>query len=163
MLDLSNTGIREIPSSIGNLLELGYLDLSFTKITYLPEELKQLAKLILLSLLTEVPVRIISKLSNVMVLNMYGSYGDWQVKECRDVESRASLEELDCLKRLDDLGITICSMPAFRRFLNSRALKRSTRKLMLRNCKDLSTFHLSSVFKLVRELTVPTVSSSRSS
>lgn len=45
VLDLSFTSLREIPKSIGKLIELRHLNLSGTKITTLPKELACLAKL----------------------------------------------------------------------------------------------------------------------
>uniref|UniRef100_A0A803LT75 Uncharacterized protein n=1 Tax=Chenopodium quinoa TaxID=63459 RepID=A0A803LT75_CHEQI len=44
-LDLSGSHITELPSSIGNLIQLSYLDLSFTLIESLPESIDQLHQL----------------------------------------------------------------------------------------------------------------------
>ncbi|XP_008804288.4 LOW QUALITY PROTEIN: disease resistance protein RPS2-like [Phoenix dactylifera] len=161
LVDFSYTGMKAIPSSIGRLVQLRHLDLSFTKIKSLPKEIGELVNLMQLLLegtnkLSVISENVISKLSKLVVLNMYGSYGDWEVEGREgDVKSRgASIEELECLNRLSDLGITICNTTAWERFLRSHTLSKSTGLLNLKGCGDLNSVHLSSSLENLREVTI---------
>lgn len=161
LVDLSYTGMKAIPVGIDRLVQLRHLDLSFTKIKSLPKEIGELVNLMQLLLegtnkLAEIPENVMSKLSKLVVLNMYGSYGDWE-EEGREgglKRGGVSMEELECLKRLSDLGITICNTMAWDRFLRSHTLSKSTGLLTLKGCRDLSSVHLSSSLENLREVTI---------
>ncbi|XP_058010101.1 uncharacterized protein LOC131183340 [Hevea brasiliensis] len=76
VLDLSSTGIRELPMEISKLNSLQYLNLSKTLIRQLPVELKMLVNLKYLNLennidINMIPRGVISSLSSLQVLEMY--------------------------------------------------------------------------------------------
>lgn len=161
LLDLSHTGIRDIPSELCSLVQLRHLDLSFTKIKSLPKEIGRLVNLIQLlvegtSSLATIPGGVIPNLSKLLSLNLYDSYGDWEINDSQGDGGGggASVEELECLSQLNDLGITISNPPSLERFSSSRALTRSTRRLIVKRCKDLESMHLSSCFERLRIVTI---------
>lgn len=161
LVDFSHTGMKAIPTGIDRLVQLRHLDLSFTKIKSLPREVGELVNLMQLLLegtskLSMIPDNVISKLSKLLVLNMRGSYGNWDVEDGEgEVErSGASIEELERLKQLSDLGITICNTQAWERFLKSHTLSKSTGLLTLKNCENLKSVHLSSGLEKLREVTI---------
>ncbi|KAF8391889.1 hypothetical protein HHK36_022229 [Tetracentron sinense] len=141
VLDLSLTRIREFPMEIVKLGELQYLNLSETPIKTLPEEVKKLVKLEFLNLrrtdsLSTIPLRVISRLPRLQVLNLYddGWEKDW---------GGASIEELECLKYLKVLGIIIRTVLDLRRCYNSHKLSRCTNSLCITKCQGLTSFPLS--------------------
>lgn len=168
LLDLSHTRVRKIPSEIGSLVSLRYLDLSFTKIKVLPQEIGNLVNLVQLLLegtssLASIPGGIIPKLTKIVALNLYASFGDWGVTaKATDpsgdstAESAAtSIEELKCLKQLNELGITICNTQALEDFVDSSGLTESTRYLFVNECEDLKNLHLSkSSFEKLQRVTI---------
>ncbi|KAF8388135.1 hypothetical protein HHK36_026801 [Tetracentron sinense] len=145
ILDLSMTSITKLPMGIVELVELLYLSLSGTLIKTLPNELKNLVKLKHLDLshtkfLTTVPLKVISRLPRLQVLNLYrSSYGDWEV----DGDGGANLGESECLKHLKDVGITIKTLPFLQKFFNFHNLSRCTSYLLVKRCKGLTALPLS--------------------
>ncbi|KAJ3670440.1 hypothetical protein LUZ60_010764 [Juncus effusus] len=123
-LDLSWTCFTELPRSIGSLVQLQYLNLSSSDIISLPAELGCLTQLKFLNLsytdnLERIPNGVISKLSMLVVLNLFqSSYSGFEriVKEnstekishVENVNNEFNLEELQhshkCLKYI---GISI--------------------------------------------------------
>ncbi|XP_058072870.1 disease resistance protein RPS2-like [Magnolia sinica] len=138
VLDLSHTWIVSLPMSLtslvnlralilkcckslvevpplGQLKELQFLDLSFTTIRNLPEGLENLVKLKQLNLsflgrVTVIPSNIISKLSSLEDLRMFGTYVNWAKEWWIDDASEAMLGEVATLRRLMSLEITIQNM-----------------------------------------------------
>ncbi|CBI36497.3 unnamed protein product, partial [Vitis vinifera] len=119
VLSLSNTKIVELPSDISNLVSLQYLDLSGTEIKKLPIEMKNLVQLKTLILLAEGGIE---------------SYGN-----------ESLVEELESLKYLTDLSVTIASASVFMRFLSSRKLLTCTHAICLKMFKGSSSLNLSSL------------------
>ncbi|XP_042419538.1 disease resistance protein RPS2-like [Zingiber officinale] len=100
ILDLRDTSIRELPVSIGNLVQLHFLHLSRTRITSLPKEMAALREL--------------------QWLNMVDSYSGW--KEGHTLEEGVTFEELESLKRLKVIGITVSKLAALQNLCDSPRL-----------------------------------------
>nr|CAN80649.1 hypothetical protein VITISV_017542 [Vitis vinifera] len=143
VLDLSDNSITELPREISNLVSLRYLDLSFTEIKELPIELKNLGNLkcLLLSFmpqLSSVPEQLISSLLMLQVIDMF---------DCGICDGdEALVEELESLKYLHDLSVTITSTSAFKRLLSSDKLRscisRRLRNLFISNCGSLEDLEI---------------------
>ncbi|KAJ9692609.1 hypothetical protein PVL29_011600 [Vitis rotundifolia] len=150
VLSLSNTKIVELPSDISNLVSLQYLDLSETKIKKLPIEMKNLVKLKTLNLcsskLSSIPRGLISSLLMLQAVSMYrcGPYDQVVEGSIESYDNESLVEELESLKYLTDLGITIASASAFERFLISRKLMSFTRGISLKMFQGSSSLSLSS-------------------
>lgn len=149
VLDLSFTSLKEIPVSIGELVELRHLDLSGTKLTALPKELGSLAKLRLLDLqrthsLRTIPHEAISRLSQLRVLNFYYSYGGWEALNCDAPESDASFADLEGLRHLSTLGITVIESTTLRRLSRLNTLLKCIKYLYIKECEGLFYLQFSS-------------------
>ncbi|XP_042489140.1 disease resistance protein RPS2 isoform X2 [Macadamia integrifolia] len=147
VLDLSFTSLREIPVDIGNLVELRHLDLSGTKITRLPKELGNLAKLRHLDLLrthylTTIPSEAISRLSLLQVLNLYYSYSNWNANSSKD--KRICFEDLEQLRHLTSLGITVTESGTLHGLSCSERLPRFIHYLYVKECEGLICLPLTS-------------------
>ena len=142
VLDLSDNSITELPQGISNLVSLRYLDLSLTEIKELPIELKNLGNLKCLLLsdmpqLSSIPEQLISSLLMLQVIDMSNS------GICDGDE--ALVEELESLKYLHDLGVTITSTSAFKRLLSSDKLRSCISSVCLRNFNGSSSLNLTSL------------------
>ncbi|KAG6769950.1 hypothetical protein POTOM_025617 [Populus tomentosa] len=143
VLDLSFTSLREIPVSINELVELRHLDLSGTKITSLPKELGDLAKLQHLDLqrthsLRIIPQEAISGLLQLRILNVYYSYGVWEQQD-----NEVGFEDLQSLKNLTTLGITINEMNTLNRLHSFSGLLKVIQYLYIKQCDGLFNLQLS--------------------
>ncbi|KAK3163049.1 hypothetical protein QOZ80_1BG0096930 [Eleusine coracana subsp. coracana] len=124
-LDLSWVPIKELPEEIGTLVELQYLKLKQTHVKLLPESIRQLKKLKYLHLnymdfLEKIPYGVLSNLSMLQVLNLYGSrYAGCEVDFdlTNNMEyDEFRIEELACLTgELKALGITVKKMSTLQR------------------------------------------------
>ncbi|PVH37944.1 hypothetical protein PAHAL_5G129600 [Panicum hallii] len=145
VLDLSHTSLSELPSGISSLVELRYLDLYNTNIRSLPMELESLVKLRFLILskvpLEMIPGGVICSLTMLQVLYMDHSYGDWTVG---DSGSCVSFQELESLRRLQALDITIQSLETLEQLSRSYRLAVSTRNLLIKTCSSLTNLELTS-------------------
>ncbi|XP_042454437.1 disease resistance protein RPS2-like isoform X2 [Zingiber officinale] len=142
ILDLQETSIEELPVSIGNLMQLHFLELSRTRITSLPKEMAALVNLKYLSLesmkyLRTIPDRLISGLRELQWLNMVDSYSGWR-------EGGVSFEELESLKRLKVIGITVSTLAALQNLCDSPRLAAVTHWLHIEGCQDLTMFNIPS-------------------
>ncbi|XP_021277605.1 disease resistance protein RPS2 [Herrania umbratica] len=147
VLDLSFTSIRKIPVSINRLVELRHLNLAATKITALPKELGSLTKLNHLNLLRTyslrtVPREAISGLADLAVLNLYYSYG-WEIQNVEG-EAEVGFEELETLRHLRILGLTISTITSLNRLSGLRNLVGCIQYLHIKECEGLSQLELSS-------------------
>ncbi|XP_078166833.1 disease resistance protein RPS2-like [Carex rostrata] len=136
VLDLSNTGIKELPEC-DPLCQLQYLNLSQTPITKLPRRFWVLKELRYLDLsLTEALEETYdncSKLLKLRVLNLFRShYG------IRDVSNL----NLDTLKELKFLGITICTEDVLKKLKRTDPLVKPTHRLSLTNCPRMKSVHV---------------------
>jgi disease resistance protein RPS2 len=143
VLDLSHTSISELPSGISSLVQLQYLDLYNTNIRSLPRELGSLATLRFLLLshmpLEMIPSGVICSLTMLQVLYMDLSYGDWKVGTSGN---GVDFQELENLRRLRALDITIQSPEALERLSRSFRLAGSTRNLLLKTCSSMTKIEL---------------------
>ncbi|KAK9188275.1 hypothetical protein WN944_019676 [Citrus x changshan-huyou] len=130
-----NQPLQQLPMGISKLVSLQLLDISYTSVRELPEELKALVNLKCLNLdwadvLVEVPQQLLSNFSRLRVLRMFGigvahlsfdrSFSPWY-------ENVA--EELLGLKYLEVLDITFRSFKAYQTFLSSQKLRSCTQAL----------------------------------
>ncbi|RLM93969.1 disease resistance protein RPS2-like [Panicum miliaceum] len=143
VLDLSHTSISELPSGISSLVQLQYLDLYNTNIRSLPRELGSLATLRFLLLshmpLEMIPGGVICSLTMLQVLYMDLSYGDWKVGASGN---GVEFQELENLRRLKALDITIQSPEALERLSRSYRLAGSTRNILIKNCSSMTKIEL---------------------
>ncbi|PUZ54420.1 hypothetical protein GQ55_5G130600 [Panicum hallii var. hallii] len=143
VLDLSHTSISELPSGISSLVQLQYLDLYNTNIRSLPRELGSLATLRFLLLshmpLEMIPGGVICSLTMLQVLYMDLSYGDWKVGASGN---GVEFQELENLRRLKALDITIQSPEALEQLSRSYRLAGSTRNILIKNCSSMTKIEL---------------------
>ncbi|CAO2197329.1 unnamed protein product [Urochloa humidicola] len=143
VLDLSHTSISELPSGISSLVQLQYLDLYNTNIRSLPRELGSLATLRFLLLshmpLEMIPGGVICSLTMLQVLYMDLSYGDWKVGASGN---GVEFQELENLRRLKALDITIQSLEALERLSRSYRLAGSTRNILIKACSSMMKIEL---------------------
>ncbi|KAK9188273.1 hypothetical protein WN944_019674 [Citrus x changshan-huyou] len=126
-----NETLRQLPMGISKLVSLQLLDISYTSVRELPEELKALVNLRCLNLdwageLVKVPQQLLSNFSRLRVLRMFAtgliSFYSWH-------ENVA--EELLGLKYLEVLEITFRRFEAYQTFLKSQKLRSCTQALFL--------------------------------
>ncbi|XWS11825.1 hypothetical protein CRYUN_Cryun37aG0034200 [Craigia yunnanensis] len=139
VLDLScNSGLTELPRGISKLVSLQYLNLSKTSIKQLPNELKSLQRLKYLNLedtfaLNTIPFQLISSFPFLQVLRMFHCGSSDQVVQ-GNILSRGNdcfVKELQYLKQLGVLSLTVKSASALEGFLNSHKFKSCTQDLCL--------------------------------
>ncbi|OMO52862.1 Disease resistance protein [Corchorus capsularis] len=145
VLDVSgNQGLLELPSDIGNVAKLQYLNLSSTGIAKLPASFTNLINLRCLLLdytmsLKRISVEVISCLSLLQVYSKMNGALEYlfdAVKVPGDDED-AFLDALECLNHINKLGITIFAAPSVDKILNSYILRSCIRKLTLMDCEGL--------------------------
>ncbi|KAJ3706411.1 hypothetical protein LUZ61_010116 [Rhynchospora tenuis] len=136
VLDLSNTGIKEFPECDA-LRQLQHLNLSQTPIIELPRRFGVLQELRYLDLsLTEALKEThdnCSKLLKLRVLNLFRSH--YGIRDVPDLN-------LDKLKELKFLGITICTEDVLRKLKKTHPLAKSTHRLSLTSCPGMETIHV---------------------
>ncbi|KAJ9692603.1 hypothetical protein PVL29_011594 [Vitis rotundifolia] len=158
VLDLSNNSITELPQGISNLVSLQYLNLANAKIKELPIELKNLDKLKCLMLynmpqLSSIPEQLISSLSMLQVINMFNcgiSDGVVLKDSLLSDDNEALVEEMESLKYLHDLCVTITSASVFKRLLSSNKLRSCISGLCLWNFNGSSSLNLTSLSNVER-------------
>ncbi|XP_024956349.2 probable disease resistance protein At5g63020 [Citrus sinensis] len=127
-------------TGISNLVSLQHLDLARSKIRRLPMELKYLVHLKCLNLeftrLTRIPQQVISNLKMLRVLRMYECGSDKQEGDSILIGGREVLvEEILSLEHLNVLTVTLESFCALRMLLDSPRLQSlSTPSLCLKHC-----------------------------
>ncbi|PON87220.1 NB-ARC domain containing protein, partial [Trema orientale] len=158
VLDLSKCGsLTYLPANISNLVSLQYLNLADTEIKELPRELKNLVMLKYLNLghlplLDVIPHEVISSFSQLQVLNMYKCGTSKNIVE-HSVQCGGNellVQELQCLKRIIMLGVSIKCVTALERFLSSQMLLKSTQSLLLQYLSTLQFLDLSSFRNMER-------------
>ncbi|KAL6903502.1 hypothetical protein ACP4OV_004315 [Aristida adscensionis] len=143
VLDLSHTAITSLPEC-ETLVALQYLNLSHTHIRRLPERLwllKELRHLDLgVTVALEDTLNNCSKLLKLRVLNLFRShYG------IHDVDNL----NLDSLKALMFLGITIYAEDVLRKLNKTHPLAKSTYRLNLKYCGEMHSIKISDLNQLV--------------
>ncbi|XP_072950994.1 disease resistance protein RPS2-like [Typha angustifolia] len=145
ILDISHTSVSTLPSGIGSLVCLKYLDLCDTKISSLPWELRSLVNLTFLAFsdtpIKTIPSGVIGGLLALEVLYMGQSYLDWKVGYSG---TGVEFQELESLRRLKALGITIQTVTVLLTLSLSYGLAGSTRDIILNGCPGLVTVQLPS-------------------
>ncbi|XP_028780329.1 probable disease resistance protein At5g63020 [Neltuma alba] len=117
----SNYGIRDVPSEIGDFVNLEHMNLYNTRIRKLPEELKNLKKLKVLLLdrmhVLEFPEKVISGLLSLQAFSTRRS-------KIGGIDENVLLNELEGLDRLQDIRIYVFSTSSVDKILNSPKLQR---------------------------------------
>ncbi|EOY25576.1 Disease resistance protein family [Theobroma cacao] len=138
----ANFSLCELPKGISNLVSLECLNLSHTGIMELPIELNRLSKLKVLNLhetlqLQKIPRQFICKFSALQVFGMSVLFDI-----CEDLvdednvlngDHEGLIEELKCLQHLNELNIEIRSVVALESLLSCHNLRRCTERLFLRD------------------------------
>ena len=143
VLNLSdNNNLVELPSEIGKVVSLRYLNLSHTKIRELPIELKNLKNLMILLMnglisLQVIPQGVISSLTSLKLFDLYGGVKISGVAE-------TLLEELESLKNISEISITISNALSFNKLRNSHKLQRCISHLLIYRWLDVISLELSS-------------------
>ncbi|XP_039060924.1 probable disease resistance protein At1g12290 [Hibiscus syriacus] len=150
VLDLSaNIELEGLPKGISRLISLECLDLSGTGITELPMELESLTKLKMLDLtgmfLRRIPQNLISSFSELQIFRL-GHLSSGVYPEEDNVldggDNEKLIEELKNLKHLNRLGIIIQSMSALQRFLSHHLFRCSTEALDLGYFRETNVFNV---------------------
>ena len=142
VLNLSkNFELIELPIEVDRLASLQYLNLSYTQIVKLPNQLEKLSKLRCLildemHLLRVLPRQLISKLSSLQLFSIFNSmvaHGDCKVL----------LKELECLTNLTEISISLKRALPTQALFNSYKLRRIIRRLSLQDCTGMTFVQLS--------------------
>ncbi|XP_062105381.1 probable disease resistance protein At5g63020 [Humulus lupulus] len=159
VLDLSDNGsLTCLPTEISKLVSLQYLNLASTGIKELPRELKDLKMLKYLNLdylynLNVIPEGVISSFSRLQVLHMFWC-GIWSEEMVEDrVECGGSellVQELESLKHIMKLAVSIKYVTALDRLLASQMLLNSTQRLFLHFESTLQFLNLSTLLRMER-------------
>ncbi|TKW05414.1 hypothetical protein SEVIR_7G173900v4 [Setaria viridis] len=143
VLDLSHTAITSLPEC-ETLVALEHLNLSHTLITRLPERLWLLKELRHLDLSVTVALEDTlnncSKLLKLRVLNLFRSH--YGIHDVDDLN-------LDSLKALMFLGITIYAEDVLKKLNKTSPLAKSTYRLNLKYCREMQSIKISDLNHLV--------------
>ncbi|XVF11263.1 hypothetical protein REPUB_Repub08aG0011700 [Reevesia pubescens] len=157
VLDLSeNLNLKELPVGISKLVSLESLDLSRSGIRQLPLELKALEKLKCLRLeyvlesQIRIPRQLISAISKLQVLRIKGCYYSLG-KEVEDSDELL-VEELKCLNRLDVLTVSITSPFALDTIMSTERLCSCTESIALVSFEDWTRLNVLSLAKNMNSL-----------
>ncbi|WCJ40492.1 Disease resistance protein (CC-NBS-LRR class) family [Euphorbia peplus] len=137
VLDLSHSGIEEVPREISGLVSLQYLNLSYTWIEWLPIELKMLTKLKCLNLeyddqLRVIPKELISSLLSLRVLKMFRCGFSVEELESNILSLRhMNINPLLSLEHLKVLSITLTCDSAGHIFFSNPKLLSCTQSLSI--------------------------------
>ncbi|KAJ6315046.1 hypothetical protein OIU78_018516 [Salix suchowensis] len=127
-LNLSQTGIKELPTELKALVKLRYLNLEFTDSLYL------------------LPHGVISCFPMMHILRMFrcGS-SEQEAEDCILSRDESLVDELQCLKELNVLTVTIRSAAALERLSSFQRMQSSTRALHLELFHDSKLVNFSSL------------------
>ncbi|MBA0811531.1 hypothetical protein Gohar_003417, partial [Gossypium harknessii] len=151
VLNLSeNRTIRALPKGISQLISLECLDLSYTGITELPIELKSLKKLKMLELsymyyLRKIPPHLITSFSKLQIFRMNHCQITEDYPEEDNVlngNNELLIEELKSLQHLNIIRIWIKGMSALERFLSFHLFRSYTQALQLSNFRESNVFNV---------------------
>lgn len=152
---LGNKSLTYLPVGISQLVSLQYLDLSSTEIKELPIELCKLVllKYLLLNFARKLDViqdQVISSCSRLQVLDMFYCGVSEKIVEDR-VQCGGNellVKELELLKNLIALRVSIKTVSAFESFLTSKKLVSCTQGLFLQHLNSLQFLNVSSFIDL---------------
>ncbi|XP_056167605.1 probable disease resistance protein At5g63020 [Syzygium oleosum] len=137
VLNLSNNKhIKSFPEGICNLINLWYLNLSSTGISELPKEIKNLTRLrwLLLDNMLESNILIPTGAITSLPLNVFSQ---WQFKghfeEWGLVKEEETVEELGCMQHLTDLSICVRESSSTQKIFQSPNLRRRIRRACINN------------------------------
>ncbi|KAJ9692296.1 hypothetical protein PVL29_011383 [Vitis rotundifolia] len=175
VLDFSFVGITKLPTGIGKLVTLQYLNLSNTAIRELSAELatlKGLRYLILDSSLEIISKEVISHLSMLRVFSIRVNYTELinndilsstkeeEANSRKDdkaiyfhEDTKALLEELEGLEHINWVSLPIVSALSFQKLLNSQKLLNAMRCLHLWYLEGMSILQLPRI-KHIRDLSI---------
>ncbi|KAJ4718342.1 Disease resistance protein [Melia azedarach] len=146
-----NDSLKELPSGISNLVSLQHLDLSYTGIIMLPEEIKALVNLKYLGLegayhLRRFPRKILSNLLmlRILLLEDCGIHAIATEDSILFNDGESLIEELLCLEHLNDFSITARSGRALEKFSSSYKFQNCCDDLCLRDIEDSKFLNVSS-------------------
>ena len=138
--------------------------MSGTQLCILPEELGNLGKLRHLDLqrthsLKAIPSKAISGLQQLRVLNLYYSCSQWEAQNCYpdpDDENRVlGLVDLECMRQLAKLGISVTKLATLERLSGLRTLLQCIQSLYIKDCEGLSHLRIpSSTSSTLRRLSI---------
>ncbi|XP_065850677.1 probable disease resistance protein At5g63020 isoform X2 [Euphorbia lathyris] len=160
VLDLSNSGVEEVPREISELVSLQYLNLSRTWIEQLPIELMMLGKLKCLNLeyddqLRVIPKQLISNLTSLQVLKMFRCGFSVEEQEDNILSVRnMDIDPLLSLEHLKVLSITITCDSALQKFFKNPKLSNCTQSLSLEVFWDSSSLDISPLAAMKNLLTL---------
>ncbi|KAA3478441.1 putative disease resistance protein [Gossypium australe] len=152
VLDLSeNYYLRALPKGISQLVSLECIDLSWTGISELPMELKSLTKLKMLDLsymsdLENIPQYLVSSFSKLQIFRLWFKRLLLQNKGYPNEDNVLNegheklIEELKGLQRLNILSTPIKSMFCLERFLSFDLFRRRTQALQLIDFREPEMF-----------------------
>ncbi|KAK9677305.1 hypothetical protein RND81_11G135000 [Saponaria officinalis] len=149
VLDLSNNrNLVELPEEITTLVTLQYLDLSRTGIENLPVEFGNLTEMRHLLLnhmtdLTVIPQDVVGRFLHLRVLNMNYSCSDDSLDEVIDNNVLSNgkellLHEVEQSENLQDLSMSLTTLESVTKLLSSEKLRRCTRNLYLKRCRNMT-------------------------
>ncbi|XP_051131149.1 disease resistance protein RPS2 isoform X2 [Andrographis paniculata] len=148
VLDLSFTGIKQLPLSIYALEEIRHLDLSGTRLRALPAALGSLKNLRHLNVqrnqnLTVIPRDALLQMCRLRALNFYYSYSGWEMEQFEG-SSQLRLKDLEQMDTLQSLGITVANVSALSVISSSKFLRSCIQYLYIKECEGLHYLPLSS-------------------
>nr|AAN62352.1 NBS-LRR type disease resistance protein [Citrus trifoliata] len=157
VLNLSHCELTKLPVGISELVSLQHLDLSESDIEEFPGELKALVNLKCLDLeytrnLITIPRQLISNLSRLRVLRMFGAshnaFDEASENSILFGGGELIVEELLGLKHLEVITLTLRSSYGLQSFLNSHKLRSCTQALLLQHFKDSTSLEVSALADL---------------
>ncbi|KAI6689528.1 hypothetical protein NL676_026356 [Syzygium grande] len=131
-----NKHIKSFPEGICNLINLQYLNLSGTGISELPKEIKNLTRLrwLLLDNMLEGNILIPTGVITSLPLNVFSL---WKSKEHLMerglVKEEETVEELGCMQHLTDLSIGVRESSSAQKIFQSPNLRRRIRRACINN------------------------------
>ncbi|XP_015573825.1 disease resistance protein SUMM2 [Ricinus communis] len=146
VLDLSsNHGLAELPEGIGKLINLHYLNLSWTAIKEMSTEIKKLTKLRCLVLDNTKYLQLIAKevISSLISLQRFSKLATIDFLYNEFLNEVALLDELQSLKNLNDLSINLSTSDSVEKFFNSPILQGCIRELTLVECSEMTSLDIS--------------------
>ncbi|KAJ9688082.1 hypothetical protein PVL29_014035 [Vitis rotundifolia] len=91
-----------------------------------------------------IPHEAISRLFQLRVLNFYYSYGGWEALNCDAPERDASFADLESLRHLSTLGITVIESTTLGRLSRLNTLLKCIKYLYIKECEGLFYLQFSS-------------------